>query len=193
VSKKGGAVCRVAQLAVTGVGAAKNFQPTAGYSEGWFYDTFTADLAQFCSGSSKQRVAFTPAAKPPTGVTVKLECLNETQNLANHRNDVNAAIEQPEIGDACEDVTRNGVMLTGDKACEVVLVAPTKKNPDGIDHSMFCHPGIKVCELGCLTNADCAAGWVCDNERVATLKATVRDGAPNGTPYCVPPICDGKQ
>jgi hypothetical protein len=192
VSKKGGAVCQVAQLAVSGVGDAKNFQDTVDprdkklYKDGWFYDTFTADLAKGCFGSSKQRVAFTPAAKPPTGVTVKLECLNETQNLANNRNDVNAALEQPEIGEACENITRNGVMLTGDKACEVQLLN------NKIDNKMFCHPGFKVCVLGCTTNADCAAGWVCDNERELTLKATVRDGAPNGTPYCVNPICGAK-
>ncbi|MDH5675028.1 MAG: VWA domain-containing protein [Myxococcales bacterium] len=70
VSDKGGAVCRVAQLAVEG-GATSS---TDGFTDGWYYDDFSEDTAIECRTESKQRVAFTPAAKPPSGVTVKLVC-----------------------------------------------------------------------------------------------------------------------
>jgi hypothetical protein len=40
------------------------------FGQGWFYDTFSDDVKKSCTGMSKQRVAFTTAAKPPTGVTV---------------------------------------------------------------------------------------------------------------------------
>jgi hypothetical protein len=72
----GGEVCRQAQLAVTGVNAAKNFQPTDGYSDGWFYDDFSEDVRRTTPSSSgaRQRIAFTPAAKPPAGMEVVVDC-----------------------------------------------------------------------------------------------------------------------
>jgi hypothetical protein len=139
-----------------------------------------------CTGSTKQRVAFTPAAKPPTGVTVKLECLNETQSLAKNRTDV-ASGDQPTIGDPCEMVMRNSQTLRGDEACIVRLSAPTDRFPDGNDTSMFCHPENNVCVLRCETNADCPAAWVCD-DREETLASTADQGG-NGRKICVNPTC----
>ena len=64
----------------------------------------------------------------------------------------------------------NGQTLSGDAACQVRLNKPTKKWPDGIDKSMFCHPQLNVCVLACNTSADCPPAWVCDT-RADTKKA----------------------
>jgi hypothetical protein len=151
------------------------------FSDGWYYDDFSDEVARECTGDTKQRVAFTPAAKPPTGVTVKLECLNETQSLARNRTDVDTSSVQPTIGDPCKDVMRNGVRVTGDNACAVRLANGM------MDTNMLCHPKLNVCVLSCSTAADCPAAWVCDN-RPETLAGTVR-GADNGTAICTNPTC----
>ncbi|MDD9932494.1 MAG: hypothetical protein OXT09_02760 [Myxococcales bacterium] len=171
VTDRGGQVCKVQQLAVIG----NESQTTDGFSDGWFYDDFSEDVQKECTGDSKQRVAFTPAAKPPTGVTVKLECLNETQSLADNRTDVQTGIEQPSVGDPCDNVMRNSQVLMGDEACLVRLA-----NGDN-DDTMFCHPGLNVCVLSCSTDADCPAAWVCDT-RQDTLDSA-------GDAICVNPTC----
>jgi hypothetical protein len=184
-SKRGGAVCTVEQLSVVSDGGSglKTGPSKAGSAEGWFYDTFSDDLKKGCSSTTPQRVAFSNNAKPPTGVTVKLECLNETQNLASSIKDINTAIEQPEIGDACENAVLNGQMVSGDPACWVKL------NKGGDDKSMFCHPEFKVCVLSCSSNADCAAGWSCDG--LDPERAKVKELA-GGRSYCVNPTCGAK-
>jgi hypothetical protein len=188
VSAKGGAVCKVAQLAVQGDATAGTLQYVATvndgkmFDEGWYYDNFSESVKTECTGETKQRIAFSPHAKPPTGVTVKLECLNETQSLANTRTDIATNIEQPSIGDPCDSVQLNGQTVSGDAACQVRLSKPTKKWPDQVDKSMFCHPQLNVCVLGCNTSADCPPAWVCDS-RADTKKLS---GNRN---LCVNPTC----
>ena len=178
---RGGAVCRVAQMPVLDNTVMPLERDGQTFSEGWYYDDFTAEV-QECAGETKQRVAFTTRATPPSGVTVKLECLNETQRLAHTRNDLAANVEQPSIGDPCERVMRNGSELRGDAACAVHLT-------DGsMDASMFCHPKEKVCVLSCATTIDCPDAWVCD-ERLETLAATAGTMHTNGSPICVNPTC----
>jgi hypothetical protein len=188
---QGGAVCKVAQLKViddaTAVGG-KRFEPTENngtvFSSGWYYDDFSEEVTTECTGMSKQRVAFTPGATPPTGVTVKLECLNETQSLAQNRVDIAPNYEQPKIGDPCEMVMRNGEILMGNQACLVRLV-------DGsMDDSMICHPDLNVCVLTCSTTTECPAAWVCD-ERPETRAGTAPDDSGNGPAICVNPTCGG--
>ncbi len=72
-SARGGARCAVRQLAVEH----GEPRPTAGGASGWYYDDFSESVASECLGATKQRVAFTPEAKPPTGVTVLLTCPTE--------------------------------------------------------------------------------------------------------------------
>jgi hypothetical protein len=72
----GGFNCKVQQLAVTDV---KSQVPPPG--DGWFYDDFTGDVVRSCKPQARQRVAFTPNAKPPSGVTVKLECLTPVSEI----------------------------------------------------------------------------------------------------------------
>lgn len=191
VTDRGGQVCKVAQMRV----ANNDFEPTdvdlgggnlVTFSEGWYYDDFSDAVQSECTGETQQRVAFTPAAKPPTGVTVKLECLNETQSLAQNRTDIDTRTEQPKIGDPCEMVIRNGQTLMGDAACAVRL------SNGEMDGSMFCHQKFNVCVKSCSTSAaDCPAAWVCDT-RPETLAATATDGD-NGRAYCVNPTCGGAE
>jgi hypothetical protein len=182
VTDRGGAVCRVAQLRV----ADDMYEPTETdgvmFSEGWYYDDFSEQVLSECTSyETKQRVAFTPDAKPPTGVTVKLECLNETQSLAQNRVDIATGIDQPTIGDPCEEIMRNGNTLRGNEACLVRLADGSN------DDSMICHPDLNVCVLTCSTTSDCPAAWVCD-ERPETLAATSESGE-NGPAICVNPTC----
>ncbi|MGD8862390.1 MAG: hypothetical protein PVI30_20430 [Myxococcales bacterium] len=172
VNDRGGAVCKVAQLRVEN----DAFMPTDGFADGWYYDDFSEDVQKECTGESKQRIAFTPDAKPPTGVTVKLECLDERQSLADNRTDVPQGIEQPRVGDPCDEVMLRGRTVSDDEACEV-YISESKR-----DTSMFCHPELRVCVIECSTDADCPAAWVCDS-RQATLDAT------NGRPLCTNPTC----
>jgi hypothetical protein len=163
--------CKVKQIAVTDLSS-----KTEPAGDGWYYDNFTDDLKKTCKPNQLQRVAFTSAAKPPTGVTVKLECLNETQKLANTRIDLAQAVPQPEIGTGCGgEVGTNKPM--GDIACVVTLQNNTE------DHSMFCHPDLNICVRSCTSDTDCPPAWVCD-ERPATLTGTQGKGA-----YCVNPTC----
>jgi hypothetical protein len=182
VTDRGGAVCRVAQMRV----ANDMYEPTETdgvmFDEGWYYDDFSDQVLTECTAyETKQRVAFTPNAKPPTGVTVKLECLNETQSLAQNRVDILSGVEQPKIGDPCEEVMRNGMTLRGNEACLVRLANGMN------DDSMICHPDLNVCVQTCSTGIDCPAAWVCDS-RPETLAATSESGE-NGPAICVNPTC----
>ncbi|MDH5673735.1 MAG: hypothetical protein OEZ06_16385 [Myxococcales bacterium] len=180
VAEHGGAVCQVSQLAVTD----GTRQLTGGFAEGWYYDDFSETLGSDCKPEQPQRVAFTNLAKPPTGVTVKLECLNEAQTLSEQRKDVMMGVEQPDLGDACDQRILNSVELRGDAACGIRLTSGQ------VDGSMFCHPEANVCVKACATDADCPAAWVCD-DRDTTRMATSGDTRPNGSPICVNPTCGG--
>jgi hypothetical protein len=186
-TKEGNAVCKVAQMAVLDGQVRPADNGGQMFNEGWYYDDFSAELAEDCRAEMPQRVTFTTRARPPTGTVVKLECLNETQSLAQNRTDVATSIEQPTIGDACESVQRNSQTLRDDDACAVQLA-----NGE-MDRAMFCHPRDKVCVLGCDTTADCPAAWVCD-DRPQTLADTVKPGRENGSAICVNPTCgDGTE
>jgi len=192
VGSKGGAICKVAQLAVEDIpmndkGETKATRPTMNgdilATDGWYYDEFSMETKIECTNSEdKQRITFTPMAQPPTGVIVKLECLNETQSLANTRTDVvpsNDTYTQPSIGSPCELVEQQGRPdLMDDEACIVKLTNGQS------DAQMFCHDEFKVCVLGCSTDADCPAAWVCDD------RADSVDGSGGGA-YCTNPTCGG--
>jgi hypothetical protein len=190
-----GQICKVAQLAVVpntipatmintqGLGPVPSATGGQMFSEGWYYDDFSDEVKKNCTGMSKQRISFTSMAKPPTGVTVKLQCLNERQSLSNTRTDIQPGIEQPTVGSACDHAVINGVTLSGDAACAITLKSQKT------DTQMFCHPLLNVCVLACNSDADCPASWVCDT-RPETLKATsTRPGHANGNPFCVNPTC----
>jgi len=166
----GGQNCKVKQIPVLDLSVTT---PPAG--EGWYYDNFTDDLRKACKPEQLQRVAFTANAKPVTGVTVKLECLTETQRLANTRLDLAQAVAQPEIGTNCGgEVGTDKIM--GDAACVVTLQNNSQ------DSSMFCHPDFNTCVRSCTSDTDCPPAWVCD-DRPETLAQTMNRA------FCVNPTC----
>jgi hypothetical protein len=177
INDRGGNNCVVTQLGVSEADFAAKTPPSMG--EGWYYDNYSADLAKQCPLNQPQRVAFTAGAKPPTGVVVKLECLNETQRIANTRKDVSTAMVQPEIGTPCgtdQTQTAGSTVATGDAACIVTL------NNGMQDTSMFCHPQLEVCARACSSDTDCPPAWVCDTRAASMASA-------NGKSFCVNPTC----
>ena len=175
-----GARCRVPQLAVEGSDADKRPVPTATdgvtFENGWFYDTFTAELHEQCDPAGQpQRIGYTAGATPPRGVTIKLECLDQVQRLDTLRPNLSAR-PQPAIGDPCSEVERNGQKLSGDAACALELA-------DGqMDNHMFCHAEQQVCVASCNGQTDCPPAWVCD-ERPMSISAA------GGRKHCVNPTC----
>jgi len=167
----GGMNCEVEQLPVTD-------NTTVARGDGWFYDTFSSSVMTACPLNRRQRVTFTDAAKPPNGVIVDLECLNEVQSQPSVRTDLNnSAAYQPELGSACATVTtKNGKVLKRDAACVLQL------NSGKTDSSMFCHAQLNVCVQGCKSSSDCPPAWECDS-RPDTLATS------NGKAYCVNPTC----
>jgi hypothetical protein len=176
VDARGGAVCRVRQLAVQDGEIVPTEVDGEVLSDGWYYDDFSEDVAQSCPGNTQQRVAFTPLASPPTGVVVKLQCLTETYPVDDDRSDVATNLDQPALGDPCAMVSRNGQTLMGDQACAVRL-----SNGD-LDTTMFCHPQTNACALECEADADCPAEWICD----ASAGAMAASG---GRALCAAPHC----
>jgi hypothetical protein len=172
-SSEGGQVCKVNQLPVSQQDLANGTEPQGG--EGWYYDDFSEGVRKDCSATTPQRIAFSDQARPPTGVTVKLECLNETQSLSNNRQDILTTVEQPTIGDSCTDEAG---------APDNMLCAVTLANGQS-DTAMFCHPENNVCVLRCTSDADCPPAWVCDTGGETKLG---RDAMSIST-ICVNPTC----
>jgi hypothetical protein len=171
-------VCKVVQLPVL-----NRMIPPSTAGEGWYYDNFSEDVMQSCPPATPQRVAFSAGSKPPTGVTVKLECLNETQSLVSTRTDimVGAHVYQPTIGSPCKQVEwpknqNPPVFIPDADVCATTLASGMK------EHIMFCHASANVCVKPCTSIDECPAAWVCD-DRPNTKMAS------GGSAYCVNPTC----
>jgi hypothetical protein len=170
LNERGGQNCKVLQLPITDLPAG-----AAPAGEGWYYDDSSEELSRLCPPSEPQRVAFTQAARPPNGVRVKLECLNETQHVDEGRTDTAPYLEVPTIGTGCGGEI-GSEQASMDAACLVPL------SNGSVDASMFCHPELNVCMRACTTARDCPAAWACD-DRPSVLAATA------GKAYCVNPVC----
>jgi hypothetical protein len=120
------------------------------------------------------RVAFTNVAKPPTGVVVKLECLNEVQKLASLRDDLSPG-PQPEVGSDCGSGA-GSEPGAAPRGCALVLKDGT------IDNSLFCHAERNVCVQACISDTDCPPAWVCDPRPDSISRS-------GGGPFCVNPTC----
>lgn len=160
--KHGRARCIVNQLATDGIQAPDG--------NGWFYDDFTQKV-DACKYTTHQRVAFNVA--PPNGVTVKLECLNETQSIPDNRVGLDHLFYQqsnltpPHIGTDCSGEAA---------ACHVRFAAGQ------LDSStLFCHQSLNVCAQACTSDTHCPGGWQCDSRQSTIARA--------GQPICVNPVC----
>jgi hypothetical protein len=163
VNDRGGNNCKVRQLAV-------EQSRTAPAGQGWYYDDFAEELARQCK-NKQQRVSFTDSAEPPNGVVVQLECVNETQRLAS--TDPRRMPDQPDVGAGCGEL--EGETTSEDK-CMVQLKDGSQ------DHSLFCHPELKVCVQSCQGDSDCPDAWACDTRPDVVSKA-------EGKAFCVNPTC----
>jgi hypothetical protein len=175
-----GARCRVRQLAVQDAAQLMTMA-----DQGWYYDDFTASRIERCGMERPQQLAFTDAARPPNGVNVKLQCLQEEQRVPESKG-TQAQPDQPAIGSPCDRVVRDGQTLSGNAACAVTPAAEPAAG--AVDIAMFCHPQLNVCVQPCSTDLECPPAWVCD-EREDTLKMTTSDSHPSGSAICVNPTC----
>ncbi len=152
---RGGKLCVVKQLAVTGQKLAAG--------DGWYYDDFSAQTKQVCQGSA-HRIAFTPAAKPPKGVLITL--VHETKTHVSDLPAISGADPSsppPHVGSLCAPMfDSRGVALSADEACSVQLTdASGGQKMDGIDRSLVCDPIEHVCVQLCAKASDCPTDWSC--------------------------------
>jgi hypothetical protein len=185
VSDRGGAICQVHQLAVED-GAV---QPTGASAAGWYYDDFSEEVSTECPGGSAQRIAFTPEARPPFGVVVKLVCAVEQGDSCGEKP---PAADESRVGDGClPDVVPEGGFddreayvsipsgycgggpclvyhLRGDPSEGCIPRAP---DPSGSDPGSFCATPAEFadrvyCSCRCdapegFAECDCADGFTC--------------------------------
>jgi hypothetical protein len=156
--------------------------------DGWFYDDFSDAVKTTCNKTTPQRVSFSDSAKPPTGVTVKLECLNETQVVVSIPKKpvvTNNVAPTPTIGTSCElgaGIDPSQKAALADAKCAVQFLDGTQ------DNSMFCYLATNTCVKQCTSETDCPPAWVCDT-RGTTIEATKSDTHPMGSAICVNPTC----
>ena len=123
----GSIVCPVKQLTTAGG------VPAPG--DGWYYDDFSPETVTSC-GATGQRIAFTPGAIPPNGVTVNLECLQRIQGSGG------GAGTDVQVGSFC------------DPASDIC--------PGAAGMTLACEPISRTCQVACMTTADCPSSLVCD-------------------------------
>jgi len=177
-SANGNRLCTVTQVPVRD-------QRLTAAADGWYYDDFSNERLQSCTGSaSQQRVAFTPQAKPPSGVKIKLVCLNETQHVVDADSAAVSGVERAaSIGTSCESSMLDAVTsVDPDSRCAV------QRSDGTIDQRLFCHPRRNTCVRSCQTERDCPPAWVCDT-RPETLFETASPKRPHGSGMCVNPTC----
>ncbi|MFW5921522.1 MAG: hypothetical protein ACOCUS_06755, partial [Polyangiales bacterium] len=142
----GGEVCVVQQL------------PTGGSvpdGAGWYYDDFSDEVSESC-GEGGQRIAFTSGNEPETGVTLRLECL---QNITGGGTGAcGPGGDQPacELGSPCASREDCGMFL------------PSGERAPGGTQGMTCVDANSTCQAPCETDADCLeqnlGGYVCPSD-----------------------------
>jgi hypothetical protein len=150
-SERGRVLCEVRQTPATRA-ADGTFTPVG---EGFYFDR--AQILLRCSRSSPSPLSFSPRAVPPSGVTVHIECVDETQHAR--------AAGSPSIGDSC--VPHDSVTAGSDSLCG---------NPTG-DRSpgrLFCHPVSNHCVMACDDDAQCPSDWSCALSGQLTQRVCVR-------------------
>lgn len=150
VHERGGFVCDVNQLAVTGAPDA----PTAAPGYGWYYDDFSNDVQQDCSRATPQMISFSEGAKPPSGVVTRIEC-RETRYLFPASGD-RAFVGGADVFEACNPASPD--------ACDRFLLGDELgRPPTGIDRALYCHPTRLECVPACTAGA-CPEGWRCNDD-----------------------------
>jgi hypothetical protein len=103
IDERGATICEVAQLVVIdGAVRPGTVDDGRALTDGWYYDDFSGELQRGCAG----RIEFTPAAKPPTGVRVRMQC---TGAVGASEDDMcsssDASADNDSVGEACLPAT----------------------------------------------------------------------------------------
>jgi len=180
VSENGRPVCTIRQR----VPVARTPGSPAPAGNGWYYDTFTAEGMANCGMSGPwQRIGFT--AQPPTGTSVRLECI---QNVMSGTQTVN-------FGDICDPASQPSSDPTAANPClggELPRqVAPFCQNGSNPANCMTCDPVARTCGVSCVTDSDCRAAGLVGNVCDTRPKNVVDPSQTDTTPYnfCVNPTC----
>jgi hypothetical protein len=137
--------CRVVQRIVRDVDDSGDVSAEEAPEPGWYYDTFTEDVA-LCPGGP-QRISFTPGAPPTNGADVRLEC---TQHAGS-----GADVAFLEVGTPCVPETAGVCTATGE-----LVDGRSCRRP------LACDPVTREYATPCASDADCTAadlaGFRCD-------------------------------
>ncbi len=206
VSADGRPLCVVNQVAVKpcsgGASCVNGFTPNQDQGQvdsngnplhinGWYYDDFSNEVAN-CPAADKQRIAFTnnPGvdAQPPSGVTVRLECLQQAASVTVPREDVLTGMDIPSIGSGCVTHTDCHVPLSTTTDCDLQL---PYRSLNGLcyDTQMFCHPKQRVCAAACANKSECLPGFECDGRPETTRDTGDGINPDSGPKICVNPTC----
>lgn len=97
---------------------------------GWYYDDSSPELKKECAAGRRQRIVFTEDARPPSGATLTLECLQPIQT------------------------TEITIGLPCDPAADLCTSGDDRAPKYG---DMFCEPTSRTCQVRCESDADCHA------------------------------------
>ncbi|HKP55265.1 MAG TPA: hypothetical protein VJV78_01015 [Polyangiales bacterium] len=145
-SERGRVLCEVRQAPVR-LGADGSITPQG-------VGFFGAPKKSYCPGAGSLKIGFSPVEMPPSGVTVAMECVDETQRVGAKLRGV------PAIGDTC---LQWETLQGSDALCG---------NASG-DHGsgkLFCHPQSNRCVLGCSAARECPSAWACDAASGSCIK-----------------------
>ena len=195
-TENGQEYCTVKQLPVMrSYDSHNNVTGVVAVGSGWYYDDFSNDTKTRCTANATpQRIAFTDNARPPTGSTVSLECLQRVETpttsatqqvtvgigtFCNPGNDSDQDHNPatPAVNMGCETGTSNSMS-------PATVFVPSANNPNYCDTAqhqcrLFCAPATRTCQLPCENSSDCPSSFVCDTSN----KGSVAWGV------CVNPIC----
>jgi hypothetical protein len=164
-----GALCEVTQI------SKETALAGAPHAEGFYYDMNSRNCG------TRGDIGFSSAAAPPTGVLVRVHCIDDVQREPTpapsfEHPPVTPVSSEPQIGTPCDPqaVDANGRMLSGDEVC-------AGDNAPAVSR-LFCHPQIRLCQRACSTDLDCPTRWRCDPG-----DAPLAMGA--GRSLCVNPSC----
>jgi hypothetical protein len=171
IGPDGGVLCEVRQAPLLHAPDGSAFVDGEGF---YYYDDFSSVERTLCFAQGTG-VGFTPAAKLPTGVVVRLECIDDIQREVT-RSDPTTGVREPIIGigtacDRIEIISGSSQPLQGDALC-----AATSRP------GLFCHPERNVCVRACELDAQCPTDWICDSGDSELARSA-------GRAICVNPGC----
>lgn len=165
-SARGRVLCEVRQAPLV-PGANGSLAPEG---EGFYSDD--SELADLnCGGRGHNAWELTARARPPSGVTVRLECVDGTQ----HVRDVQRA-PGPAVGDMCGELW-NPRFPHMRQPPQAALCGNT--TDDRAPGKLFCDAERQRCVQACSADEHCPAHWICAGDSTAET-----------TRICIRPECE---